>query len=549
MTARDTAQFQEQPTNNSWKILHLFNTYRLIIAGIILVVYYAHPGEVIFGSTQPLVFQITASLWAILSFISGFLSRLKVFPFQLQAYILIAADIVIITIIMHTSGGITSGIGTLLLVTVAASGILLSGRAAIAFAALATLSVLLVQGYIILGGEFPSTSQYTRYGLLGAALFTVAFISHVLAQRVLTSEALAERRGLELEYLAKINEAIIEQMQTGIIVIDQNNNIQLVNDTALEQFPESSNPVGNRLSSLSPHLNYQFQAWKSNDDLDSRPFRMRSDGAEFIPQFHRLENSEDQVTIIHLQDTAQLSHQAQQIKLASLGRLTASIAHEIRNPLSAISHAAQLLDESPDIIQTDKRLTEIIQTQSRRLDTIVESVLALSRKRDFKPITININEWLINFQKSLIEERGLSAQDIAFSLPEKNLLTLFDATHLEQIICNLTENGVRYSRMNEATRLLEIKLQSAPPPYSAYLDICDYGTGVSDNEKDQLFEPFFTTSATGTGLGLYIARELSELNHAQLHLISSPTTGACFRLSIPHSATQIKDSTQVLTSS
>ena len=226
-----------------------------------------------------------------------------------------------------------------------------------------------------------------------------------------------------------------------------------------------------------------------------------------------------------------MQQRAQQIKLASLGRLTASIAHEVRNPLGAISHAGQLLSESELLTMEDKRLTRIITEHSRRVNRIIENVLSLSRREAAIPETIELRGWLDRFIEEFTARNQLSHAAVQVVMQTDNLMALFDPGQLHQIMWNLCENALRYSKRNP---LLEFHCGIRSETGRSYIDVIDHGRGIPGEMVEQLFEPFFTTEAKGSGLGLYIARELCEANRASLNLHANRPGGCTFRINFAY---------------
>ncbi len=528
LTAISTPDTPDKP----WRALHVFNLYRLVIAGVIAVIFHAGEGSNTFGQTLPDLFGYAIIIWLCIIFLSGFFSRLRKPSFQLQTYGLIIADIAFITLLMYASGGIASGFGVLLLVIIAASGILSSRHIPFAFAAIATLAIFFIQGIqgyqMLVGGESLSF-EYAQNGLLGAALFAVALLSHLLAQRIRTSEALAEQRREELTDLTTINELALQQLETGVVVVDSRNAIQLCNSAARNMLGHGSGVVSRSLDIFAPKLYECLMQWRQGRQNTPEPFRNVTDGKELLPHFKSLKGKSNLATLIFLDDTSLLSHRAQQSKLASLGQLTASIAHEIRNPLSAITHAGQLLSEANKLEESDYRLIEIIQNQSERLDTIVKSILALSRKEEFTPERLELTSWINQFITGIINERDITSGSIHIEHPESPLYVYVDPLHLDQIMYNVSENGIRHSRIKNPDILL--KIVCSTDNETVRIDVIDYGDGVPEEHREKLFEPFFTTLSRGTGLGLYIARELSQINHTHLQYIDDPACGARFRIS------------------
>ncbi len=232
-----------------------------------------------------------------------------------------------------------------------------------------------------------------------------------------------------------------------------------------------------------------------------------------------------------LDDVSTLRQHAQKLKLASLGRLTASIAHEVRNPLGAISHAAQLLHESIDVKDEEKRLVSIITEQSTRVNSIIESVLSISRRERSVVSPVNLFNWLEEFVQEISGRMFLNAGDITVECNNKDVIANIDSGQLFQIMWNIFENGLRYSTHSP---YLILRCDINHDSSRTYIDIIDNGNGISDELAENLFEPFFTTEKTGTGLGLFIARELCEANQASLILHKNDHNGCVFRINFSH---------------
>jgi two-component system sensor histidine kinase PilS (NtrC family) len=241
--------------------------------------------------------------------------------------------------------------------------------------------------------------------------------------------------------------------------------------------------------------------------------------------------------MIILEDIALYNQQVQQSKLASLGRLTASIAHEIRNPLGAISHAGQLLFENPHLSAQDRRLTEIIQTHSVRVNHIIEDILQLSRRTDSRREKIHLKPWLDNYLKNFTLEHAIDMAAFKLSCEEEPLCAFIDQGHLRQIMDNLCRNALKYGQPDAG----QMTLRTFAMQHGPCIEIIDNGSGISREHQNQLFEPFFTTSSSGTGLGLYISRELAELNQAKLSYYLTDDKRSCFRLCLLNAEQTIID--------
>lgn len=515
---------------NTWKPLRLLNFYRLILSGLFVVLFFSDPDQSILGKHHPWLFEITSILYLAFSIVSSFSIRQRLLPFLLQANIQVLTDIAILTLLMHASGGVTSGLGILIVVAIAGGSIIMAGHLAILYAAVAALSVLTEQVYAQLTHAF-STTTYTQAGILGITFFATALLSHVFAQRLRESEALANQRGVDLANMEQLSEHIIHNLQSGLIVIDNKNRTRLVNEAARRLLSSPTIQDRQPLEELSPQLSALLIDWFENPQSTPQGFRPTEESSYVLPRFTRLGTDIDAGTLIFLQDSSTLSQQLQQMKLASLGRLTASIAHEIRNPLGAISHAAQLLEESPKLEKEDIRLTEIIQDHSRRMNTIVENVLQLSRREQSHPKEIALEKWLGNFVHEFCLSENLSPSRLSVDIHPHNTVIYMDSNHLHQVLWNLCCNAVKYGTSESSESSIILRGGISDETKTPYLDVIDFGSGVQANSIQEIFEPFHTTSTEGTGLGLYIARELCECNNARLAYVELPTAGSCFRVS------------------
>jgi two-component system sensor histidine kinase PilS (NtrC family) len=224
-----------------------------------------------------------------------------------------------------------------------------------------------------------------------------------------------------------------------------------------------------------------------------------------------------------------MEERVQQGKLAALGRLSASIAHEIRNPVGAMSHAGQLLAESPNIGTDERRLTDIIRNNSERVSTIINNVLQLSRREATKPTRLTLDDWIEEFLSEFCETMQVSTSQIGLHENAINLEVRFDPSHLHQVVWNLCENAIKYGEPRGGISV-EITLSRLNPSNRPYLEVADRGPGIEPQAVDRIFEPFFTGRKGGTGLGLFIARELCQLNRAILLYEPRPGDGSTFRI-------------------
>lgn len=513
----------------TWKPLGLLNGYRLILAVLFTIVALADLEWRPLAERDPYLFTMVSLSYGLFALLCAVSIRARKPGFRWQLHLQILADIVCILALTYASGGIRSGLGTLLIVTLAGGGMLMSGKMAVLYAAISTLAVLGEESYMLISGAPPGPS-FTHAGLLGGTFFLTAILAWLLAKRARESEALAAQRGVDLANMQQLTEYVIQRMQTGVIVVDAQQRIHLINESASHLLGSPTDPIQQTLADLAPELAGHLAQWQDNPDCETPLFRPNPASPGLLPRFAKLGQASQSGALIFLEDTTALAQHAQQLKLASLGRLTASIAHEIRNPLGAISHAGQLLAESPQLGASDLRLTEIIRDHSQRMNAIVENVLQLSRRQRARPEDLALKPWLEEFVLDFRRTHHIGADHIHIEIVPADTQVRMDPSQFHQIVWNLCHNGLRYSLARLGVPRLELRGGIGADALNPYLDIIDFGHGVPPEAEAHLFEPFFTTENTGTGLGLYLSRELCESNQARLHYIAMPGAGSCFRI-------------------
>ncbi len=524
------AETQSAIIAEDWKLLRYFSLYRLVVA--LTAAVYALAGENIppFGESDPQLFLFASLIYAGVALVSMETLRRRWPLFETQAPFLAFADVVLLTLLIHASTGLASGLGLLLVVAVGGSSLMLSTRLTVFFAALASIAILLELNWGALTGGAWVIEGYTQTGLLGGAMFATALLSHTLAQRLRATEDLAKRRGVDLANLGQINDLIIQRMQAGVLVCDQVGHVHMLNKTARD-FLGVSEGAGNRplLTDISASLATQLFQWlgKSPSHRGLQLITTRS-GYTLLPRFILIGDAKNSGVLVFLEDTSILKQQAQQLKMAALARLTASIAHEIRNPLGAIIHAGQLLTESPNQSGEEQRLVRIIQDQSRRMNVIIENVMQLSRRDHVNPVRLDLQHWLKEFIAQFAQT-GKHPAEIFSLFVSGNVACCVDPDQLGQVVGNLTQNAIRHSPPFSGQPLIALKA-GLDQDNRPCLDVIDWGTGIPAEIIDNIFDPFFTTTPKGTGLGLYIARELCEGNGARLDCHPGDKIGSRFRI-------------------
>jgi two-component system, NtrC family, sensor histidine kinase PilS len=511
----------------SWRALKIFSVYRVLltIAFVLLVIIQSE--HAFLGTAEKGLFQIVAFMYlafALLGHLATYYH--KYFDLQLQANVIV--DIFLLVLLMHSSGGVSSGLGMLIAVSSSAVTILINRPSALGFPVLASFVVVGEEFYSLANG-IRFESALTQTGILTVTYLVTGLMAYYLSRRIRESEKTAERSIRGLESMEKLNEEIIQYMSTGVIVIDGSQNIRLINRAAWAHLGMPESTQNKKLELIATPLSRQLKLWQRKKIYRPKPFKSTATGPNLLPKFSPIGDSKENA-IIFLDDTSVLNQQAQNLKLASLGRLTASIAHEIRNPLGALSHAAQLLKESESIDKSNLELVDIIEKNASRVNEIIENIMQLSVKKTLQQKEICLNEYLKTLKNDYLLDKP-SNYEINLLVPVNNISVLFDYTQLTQILTNLIDNGIRYSELNTGAPKISIMLGVEPQNNTPFLDVVDKGEGISPELAEKIFEPFFTTSNSGTGLGLYLSRELCEANRARLDYIPLTAGGSCFRIS------------------
>lgn len=496
------------PYKQAWLLLKVFFLYRFILSSLFVILLYSRFSFTIINQHYLPLYNYTSKTYLVLAILSGIFSFWRNINYSLQAQSVIFTDIIAITLLMHACGGIESGMGILLAASIASAGLLIGGRCSMVFAALASIAVLGEQAYGIRIDGY-SGSSYPGAGMLGASFFTITLLAYVLAKRSEQSDLLATQQKQTISTLEALNRYIIQHLQSGIIICNRQQQVYMTNEAGLQLLEQSAQPE--QLQDISPQLSELFLTWLHDQTQDFLTLQ-RPDKANIQLRFSLLPTKHETFYMIILEDSALHNQRLQQGVLASLGRLTASIAHEIRNPLSAISHAGQLLSENPKLSPQDLRLTEIIQNHSRRMNKIINDILQSSKRQASNREKILLNQWLPDYLEAFIVEHDLKSQAFKLAFSELQLYALIDPGHLKQILDNLCLNALKYGAAEKGSIVLLAGRYHSNP----CITVMDYGEKLDPAIVKHLFEPFFTTSSTGTGLGLYISRELAELNQAKL---------------------------------
>jgi two-component system sensor histidine kinase PilS (NtrC family) len=501
-----------------WISLGYFNLYRIAVATLFLALTVVYDDELKFGAHWLDLFRYVAGGYLFLAVVFHGVLRSRG-QFNLQLSLHACLDIVAITLLMYASGGVRSGLGVMLLISLIGAAIVAPLRLSFLYAALASIALLLEQGYWVLAHD-AATTDFLQPSLLAMGCFAGAGITGWLAQRVATNERLARQRGRELEMQTRVNQLVIQDMHDGVVVLDHDGRVVQHNPQA-QRLLRAERLLGADIASLVPRFGESWGGWRSGQVAGAAAdfqVRGRDIGLRLLDT-----GRQEGFSVLFIEDTTRAREQAQQLKLASLGRLTANIAHEIRNPLAAISHASELLQEEKRA-EDRVRLTHIIHDNTLRLERLVSDVLQLSRRDRMSAEPIRLAPWLAEFLGEFVANEAVPRSRFALDA-QGDLWVHFDREHLRQVMWNLLRNAVRYARAEPGAVRIAVRADAD----GVELSVIDNGPGVAAPHQAQLFEPFFTTEAKGTGLGLYLARELCGANRASLEYVDD-ISGAHFRI-------------------
>lgn len=517
-----------------WRSLNAMNASRVVIALLLLAFMTLDRDD---PSTGVLLYVETCIVYVIASIVFAALTFYVRRRFLLQVSVQIALDIAIISTLYLSAGGARSGLVILYLFPLAGAAILAPLVLALFSASLVALFLLAETGYQVFMND--RSTPLMQAGLYGMVFFAIVLVVSRLAEKLIGQEELASRRGIDLKIQQAINQIVIADVEDGILVAGRDGRVFAANPAALFMLGLSGEDVNFKLSDM-PALEPVAQAFLHwlQPGAPSGPLAPRAAFVTVKPyhdvsgegriaawtgrrdlsahlklRFARVDTPDEAAErcVIFMQDVTAIENQAQELKLASMGRLTASIAHEVRNPLSAIGHATALLAE--DLVAPDHaRLLKIVGDNVSRVNRMVEDILQLSRKVQPNGDPLDLGVFLSELKAEFQETHGLR-DDIVWLGNTGTAPVRFDGLHLREVLVNLLTNALRYASgtpgsiriygVSDAAGRMELHVQ-------------DDGPGITPEVRSHLFEPFYTTSSKGTGLGLYLARELCLNNGAML---------------------------------
>ena len=495
----------------------VFRIYRLVLSGLFAAAaIFTSDSNILFDSDSPLFIYVSIAWF--LAVLAGTLLTSK-FPNSSVANTLnLTIDIAALAILSWINKGLASGIYYLMLPSAAMAGLVLNIQLSLLIAAIGSLSILAGQLNLFLSNDVSLDTLFPT-GLLGAMLFASTMAFKVLEQRLTKTETRAKLSDAKAVEYQRLSEAVITQMLSGAIVIDENETITLANPSAEKMLAtkatHESDLAGQNLSRFT-ELRDVYIGWKNNKSAHVETFIHSYSGAEIQPQFRHISQGPSNSTLIMLEDTQQVRQRAQQAKVFALGKLSTSLAHEVRNPLSAINQANDLLKDSPDLNDDQKKLVNIISRHCERMDKTIDVAHQLSRRLEPQIQPLLLQPWL----KQFVSEYKESQTDDC-NIHVKSFLGAtisFDGQHLTQVLRNLVDNGLKFSQIACNKRDVAIHAREDEARRLLLLDVYDRGIGIPKDEVENIFAPFQSTSGSA-GMGLYLCRELCEANFASINYL------------------------------
>ncbi|NUF99909.1 PAS domain-containing protein [Acinetobacter oleivorans] len=500
-----------------------YGLYRLIIAVSLNIILVLTDAQIDNSLQQPALYSYTLLGYSILSLLQLLCFKFVATQATKQLILFFVVDVICLSLLTFSVGEPNLQLSLLYVIAIFTSAILLSARMSLLITLLAVIAVI-YQRFVGSLFDYNNLNTIGNSALLAFLFFVVHGIGQIAVQRFKLLEALTFHQSIELYQLQNINRYILEQIEEGYLVLDENYDIVLSNPAACSllgippQFASEKYP----LAKWHPDL-FEILKFDNLQEGDRFIFESRLSAYSINIKVQHLVVPQQALTLLILQDAQQINQQAQQLKLAALGQLSASIAHEIRNPLAAIVQANELLKDSDS--EQQNTLRRMIGKQTKRIDSIVQDTLGLASSERTYPIQIELN----NFIKTLLDEDLLDVKHaIQLKISDSSLKLLFDEKQLRQVLINLVRNALRHNAPDSPYVLINIHSQTN----KIYIDVIDYGEGVSKRDISQLFKPFFSTEINGTGLGLYLSHSFCEANHAKLTYVEQKQ-GACFRMECP----------------
>ncbi|MBK8284223.1 MAG: two-component sensor histidine kinase [Ahniella sp.] len=508
---------------------YFFSLYRVLGAAILVFVCFSSYARQVIVIDSPRLMSGVAIGYLIAAAVIFSLGQIEIRRLQWASRIGLGLDILTACLAIQFTQGMDSGIASLLVMNIACGGVLFPLSQSLTFAAAASSAGFLLYSWDLQRtGGLPERS-IGEVGLFVLIYFAVTGLAQLLQSEVAQRQKVVERQESDIAGLSQLNDLIIRRMRTGVLVL-LGERIVRFNEAAWMLLGSPPQSASMALPDRSAELIARFRHWRVTGENDEQAVSVADGTPEVVPRFVTVPQAGEPLTIVFLEDTSMVSRQAEELTLSSLGRLSASIAHEIRNPLGAISHASQLLAESEQLSESDQHLLGIVRKHCLRMNAIIENILQLSRRKRARPESVSLPVWVTEFAQEFRAVQPLGEDTLLIEVADNLPNIIFDPDQLQQVVWNLTKNAMRYGRKPGAAAQVRICARRLDTSGPVVLEVCDAGPGIDPRLATQIFDPFFSTGEQSTGLGLYIASQICAANQASIDQVSAPEGGACFRI-------------------
>lgn len=416
------------------------------------------------------------------------------------------ADITMMAWLVYLAGGIDSSFGILMLPFITTACLLSQGRYPLMYASYASLLIVLLAYWASGDGQNAHDAKlWLNAIMLVAGCYLVAALTAFTARYLARSRLAYNQQARLLDRFRGLTDLALNHVREAVVVLDESGKVRLLNRQARFYFPALAEDTA---TTLFKQQQYHWRRWpRQTFEMDTRiqEHAVRVRGRPFA-------EGDIPLLMLFIRWEKDLAQEAMALKLAALGQLTANLAHEIRNPLSAIRQANGFLqEEEQDPMR--RRLNGMIDNNIARIDKMLEDVSALNKSDRTQKQAVDLMIFWRAFKQEFLLTRPQAQGCITLKVSDGKLLVWCDPMHLQQILWNLFNNAWRHSQQNKQAIQVVFRARSEA---EMLITVLDNGSGVAPEHQQHLFEPFFTTSSEGTGLGLYVARELAQANLGSL---------------------------------